>query len=362
MGHPGGFVAASRNTIVNSQPVARNAVNVPANMRKNAPALRQVDASPSRESRLGVNAGRQARSAPQSALSRPTVSKLTPPVIQDRGRPDQGRQGGGPRPVMGGSGDRAGTPVARGPVGNGPSGAPTRIDHAKGTPTGQSGRYVPRPPSSMRNGGPDNVRAQNGGANRGGSRQAGSNQVGSNQAGSNQSGPDRRGAPMPSARPSHGPEANGNYGSRNVPRPMGPVRPTPRDNAGQGASGGHADRGYRREAGPRSDSGPRDYSGPRGPAQAPRGSNGGPRDYNRGSDAGAYGRGNGGGYSPRNAPPSGGGAPSGGGGRPQGGSGGRPQGGGGGQPQGSGGNRPQGGGGREGGGRGPGGAGGHGKR
>ncbi len=168
---PGGFTAVSRNTIVNSQPVAKNATHIPADVRRNIPTLRKVEVEPSRESRLGVHADQRAAGAPQGVLARPTVNKLPPPVMPERGRGFGGPQTMPVRPVvgkMGEEGNRGRIPVARGPMGNGtssgPVGAgpggngragngPTRIDHANGSPNGTDGRFVPRPPSAG-NGGP----------------------------------------------------------------------------------------------------------------------------------------------------------------------------------------------------------------
>jgi len=360
MDRPGGFTAVSRNTIVNAQPVARNAANVPANIRRNAPTLQQVGVGPTRESRLGVNADRRAAGAPQRAMSRPTVNKLPPPVMPGRG---QGEPRTMPvRPVVGrgAEGNRAPTPVARGPVATPPGAGATRIDHANGSPNGTNGRFVPRPPSSFGGGGPNRgvapVRDTELGQ-RGMQRNPRNNvprppsgvvarpvitsmPVNQNRGGynidrSNGSGGrgnvDRPGVNSPTInrptigqprvdQPSGGrPIIDHPYGGRpnvdspranSVPRPEGPVRAAPRD---------YSEPSYRGDS-PRTNGGYRNQGGYSG-----RSAGEGPRDYGRGSDGG-YNRGSGGGYhpAPGGGGPRGGGersAPGGGGGRPQGGGG-----------------------------------------
>ncbi len=356
---PNGFMAAGRDTIVNSRPVAKNLVKVPANARNSAPGLRQIGLNPTRESRLGANAGQRATGAPRAALSRPTVNKLTPPAMPGRGQMQPGR------PAVGDTGNRGQTPVARGPVGNGNVGnGATRIDHPNGSGTGTNGRFVPRPPSSFGNGGANrgseparvaemrppgmqrgannNVPRPPAGANgrpmvtsAPGGQNRGSNIDHSNGSGGrgNVDRPtmnrptigrpqvDRSNGGRPTIDHSNGGRPNMDSASgrsSNVPRPTGPVRAAPRDysqpsyrgsSRGESANGGG---GYRNQGGYGGG-----YGGPRGAAEGPRG-------------------GGGGGYHPP--------ASSGGGG-PRGGGGGRPSGGGGGGHQGGGGRASSGGGG-----------------
>ncbi len=358
---PGGFIAVHKDTILNARPVAKNMVSVPANVRKGAPELRQVGVGPTRESRLGVNAGQRAAGAPQGALSRPTVNKLPPPVMPGRGGP----QTMPVRPVVGrgAEGNRVATPVARGPAGNGPKGASaTRIDHPNGS---TNGRFVPRPPSSIGGGGPNrgvgpardaelgqrgmqrnpnnnvprppiggvarpvitsvpagqnrggyNVDRANGGGGRGNVDHPGVNGPTINRPIIGRPRVDQPGGRRPSIDHPYGGRPNvDSPRANNVPRPAGPVRAAPRDysepsyrgsSRGESASGG-----YRNQGG---------YGG--------RSAGEGPRDYGRGNDGG-YSRGSGGGYHPRESAPSGGGprgggersAPSGGGSRTQGGGG-----------------------------------------
>ncbi len=364
MNRPGGFTAVSRNTIMNGQPVGRNAANVPANFRRNAPSLRQVDATPTREARLGVNAGQRANGAPQGVMSRPTVSKLPPPMNSEgRGRGQGGNQFPAGRPGMNAQSGQ--TPVTRGPNSNGsttgtagryvprpsssmgngqiargpehaPSGsrgasdprdANVRTERPNSTATGSSGRYVPRPPASMGNG--------NGTSNRGGEPMRGGNPVRRGEP--MQRGPQGDGnrgvvrppagstpRPAENSMPSAGPSRGGpNYGGNNVPHPTGPVRSAPRDYPMQSSRGEspRASGGYRGDGG---------YSGYGRPRQGDA-----PRGYGEPSQGGSYSRGPSGNYGGRSAPPSGGGGrPTYGGG---GGGGGRPQGGGSGGHEGGGG-------------------------
>ena len=373
---PGGFTAVSRNTIVNSQPVAKNVTHIPENVRRNVPTLRKLEVEPSRESRLGVHANQRTAGAPQGVLGRPTVNNLPPPVMPERGRGLGGPQTTPVRPVVGKMGDEGKggrTPVGRGPVGNrtasgparaGPVGTqpagngPTRIDHANSSPNGNGGQFVPRPPSVGngrpgrgvepirygevgQRGGPKNV--NNGvprppvGTGRGGYNVDHSNggnggRVNVDQPNGGRPVIDHQYGGRPSVdEPSvKRPVIDHPYGGRpsvdspngrsnSVPRPEGPVRPAPRDYsepAYRGASSGGA-----RGESPRANGGyrPEPSPGPNGGSR----SGEGPRDYGRGGGDGGYSRGSGGGYHPRELPPNtGGGSRMGGddgGGRPQGG-------------------------------------------
>ncbi|MFI5071820.1 MAG: DUF6600 domain-containing protein, partial [Terriglobales bacterium] len=76
----GGFTAVSRGTLERGLPVRQNAVRVNANLARNAPALGRPGVNPTMQSRLGRNAGRPAAAAPARAVSRATVSRMTPPA------------------------------------------------------------------------------------------------------------------------------------------------------------------------------------------------------------------------------------------------------------------------------------------
>jgi hypothetical protein len=77
---PNGFTAVSRNTLVNSQPVARNNVRVSPNELGRVSPVRNVDARPTRTTMLGSSAGRQAAVPPQRSFARPIVSRVAPPA------------------------------------------------------------------------------------------------------------------------------------------------------------------------------------------------------------------------------------------------------------------------------------------
>lgn len=81
---PGGVTAVSRETIVGSRPVYRSAVNVSASQFERARLGGRMDLAPDRQSRLGVNAGRNAAIPPQRSFSRPVVSKMAPPPARTR--------------------------------------------------------------------------------------------------------------------------------------------------------------------------------------------------------------------------------------------------------------------------------------
>ncbi len=77
---PNGFTAVSRNTLVNSQPVARNAVRIAPNQLSRVAAVSAVDARPTRTTMLGGNTGRTAAMPPSQTFARPVVSHVAPPA------------------------------------------------------------------------------------------------------------------------------------------------------------------------------------------------------------------------------------------------------------------------------------------
>lgn len=162
---PNGFTAASRNTLVNSLPVARNSVRVAPNQlsRVSLTPVRSLDVKPTRTTMLGANAGRTA-AAPARSFARPVVSHMTPPAgnrvtastgnrngiaggrnipaaggLNNIARP--GTNGGIPRTAQNGNRNPAAvapTPP-RGPVASPNAGSAMR------TPSGMAPRSVPRP-------------------------------------------------------------------------------------------------------------------------------------------------------------------------------------------------------------------------
>lgn len=77
---PNGFTAVSRNTLVNSQSVARNAVRISPSQLSRVSPVRSLDVKPNRTTMLGSNAGRSAAVPPQHSFARPVVSRVAPPA------------------------------------------------------------------------------------------------------------------------------------------------------------------------------------------------------------------------------------------------------------------------------------------
>ena len=270
-----GFTAVSRDTLVNSRPVARNNLRVSPNELSRVSPVRSLDVKPTRTTMLGANAGRTAAMPPPRSFSRPVVSRENQGSF--RGGQAPGNRGGdqsamsnvrgtGQRPVenlpnRGAGPNNGGSSQSAGPQSN------VRMpDRGADSP-----RYVPRPPSA---GGmtPDG-RNNQGGFNRGNSNQNNQNadrgnarpvyspggnnprsdvyrQPGTSSYPQNNSRP----APAPSMRPSpsytprstEGPSPRGNTsapqsnvrsgGPRSevsVPRPNGNVAPSGYSSAGE---------------------------------------------------------------------------------------------------------------------------------
>jgi hypothetical protein len=178
----GGFHAISRNALEHGLPVNRNFSHVSESNLRNARPLNHLDASPSRDARLGGRAG--AAGAPQRSLSRPTVSRS--------GTPSR----------TGGNNTGSFHPAERGP---------------SGSQAAQGGHNVPRPPANM-------------------SR---SNQANSNQANSNRGETGRNGESSMGSRSTPRPSENSNSARsrvNSVPRPTGRVLPAPRSYASDSRS------------------------------------------------------------------------------------------------------------------------------
>ena len=77
---PNGFTAVSRNTLVNSQNVARNAVRISPNQLSRVSPVHSLDVKPTRTAMLGSNTGRSAAVPPQHSFARPVVSRVAPPA------------------------------------------------------------------------------------------------------------------------------------------------------------------------------------------------------------------------------------------------------------------------------------------
>ena len=275
---PNGFTAVSRNTLVNSRDVARNAVRVSPQQLSRASAVRTVDARPTRTTMLGRNAGRTTAMPPPRTFSRPVVSRAALPA-GSRGN----IRAAAPATASGRNSGRPSAEIARG--GNMPSRA-AASNPARQTPQGNAGvqrgptfaRSVPHPPAASGFGG-SQVRMRQDPANNPG--------VASPRMGN--SGIARPGGSRPdmSGR-SIGRSSGREIASRgNVPRPpsarMGGATPSstprmggsPRGNAAP-RSGGPAYGG--RQGSPRSE-----ISVPR-----PSGSGGAPRGYSSAGERGSF--------------------------------------------------------------------------
>jgi hypothetical protein len=142
---PNGFTAVSRQTLLNSGNVARNAMRVSPNELRRASPVHSFDMKPTMTSRLGANAGMRAAAPPPHSFSRPTMSRAratTGPgnVSGNAGygigsRPNW--NGGAQRPNGPMSSQRPATPV------NG-----TRGSMPPNHGGSMWGRSVPRPPSA----------------------------------------------------------------------------------------------------------------------------------------------------------------------------------------------------------------------
>lgn len=77
---PNGFTAVSRQTLMNSQNVARNAIRVSPNQISRMTPVRSLDVKPTMTTRLGAHAGMRAAAPPPRSFARPVVShaSITP--------------------------------------------------------------------------------------------------------------------------------------------------------------------------------------------------------------------------------------------------------------------------------------------
>ena len=173
---PNGFTAVSRDTLVNSRPVAHNAMRIAPNQMSRMSPVHALDVKPTRTTMLGANAGRSAAVPPQRTFARPVVSHVAPPA-GSRGSfhtaaPAAGMGRNVDRPVM----SNAQTGNARGaqrPAENMPNRNAAPNSNIRMPERGSiEPRSVPRPPSA---GG-----LENRGMNQGGMRPAPENNSRSN--------------------------------------------------------------------------------------------------------------------------------------------------------------------------------------
>jgi hypothetical protein len=84
---PGALTAVPQRALEHSLPVSRNIIPVSekdAHELGRVPVRGKVSLEPTRESRLGVNAGRPTAAPPERTFARPVVSKITPPAAPER--------------------------------------------------------------------------------------------------------------------------------------------------------------------------------------------------------------------------------------------------------------------------------------
>jgi hypothetical protein len=316
---PNGFTAVSRNTLVGSQNVARNAIRVSPNQLSRVTPVHTVDARPTRTTVLGANA-RSAAAPPTRSFARPVVSRVAAPaggrgsfnaaspvaanIARDSGRNaglNAGLKGGRPAsPQIGNAQMGNGRGVQR-PAGNMPNRAATPGSVNSGNinrapqdaarmPQGNTGRMqdrgpiasrsVPRPPSA---GGFDN----RGSMNQGGMRPGPANNPGmgsrpdTSRATMPQPGMSRPRMSQPTMRPDNSRPTPNMSSGNNVPRPSPGSMPRGMDRPSTNVppSRGNA---------PASNSNMRPGS-PRGEVSVPRPmGNSAPRGYSSAADRGSY--------------------------------------------------------------------------
>jgi hypothetical protein len=142
-----GFTAVSRDTLVNSRPVARNNVRVSPNELGRVSPVRSLDVKPTRTTMLGANARRTAAMPPPRSFARPVVSRNNTASFRG-GTAPMGR--GGEQSAMSnvrGAGQRPAqnlpNRVAGPNNGSGPNSNVRMPDRGAGSP-----HFVPRPPSA----------------------------------------------------------------------------------------------------------------------------------------------------------------------------------------------------------------------
>jgi len=279
--------AVSERTMLGGRPVHGDMRRVSERDFANAPRNREIGLAPTRESRLGINAGRTAPLPPQRSFSRPVISSNRSfeggrPGSFGSNRPDSGRMenGRGPNqqqaqgPLRGGFGSMApGRNVPRPPDATLRSGAERNsrgtVNEVNNRPQGGFGdrgsspRSVPRPPdASLHSGASGNMHTQH----ESGNPRSGAINNGTESA--NRGGFSRPSGSMNVPRPPANNGAGGNMPHRtempssNSPRSGGmdrsnaPVsRPTPSERSAPGNNG--------RSDSPRSFGGPRSMNVPR---------------------------------------------------------------------------------------------------
>jgi hypothetical protein len=259
---PNGFTAVSRDTLVNSRPVARNAMRISPQQLTRVSAVRAADARPTRTTMLGANAGRNAAMPPPRTFSRPVVSHVAPPAgsraaIHNASPAAPNNQRPSAQIANPRSGDRVGGAMSnRSTTAN--AGNMDRMPQRNGgvdRGVGGVGRAVPHPPSA---GGFEN-RGASGSMPAGQTNSPGMYSRPTN-SGASSSGP-RNNSGV--SRPETSPSGNPGMGTRSGGPEMASRGSVPRPSAPR-PSGPTMDRGMGQ--GPM----PRSAEGPRGNAPAPR--------------------------------------------------------------------------------------------
>ncbi len=209
-----GGTAVPEHTMLNARPVYSNMLHVSQNDFAHAPRDREIGLTPTRNTMLGVNAGRPTALPPQRTFSRPVVN-MHPPAAGGA------REGSFNRPATGGQ--NPGNPPERG----------GQISDRQGFGGNTPMRNVPRPPdATLHSGAGRNAHApeQNGGR---------SGEVNNRPEGTG----DRGGFSRPDRTPNvPRPDATVHSGAERNMRPMAPGTPRPgetmNDRQGSGDRGG----------------------------------------------------------------------------------------------------------------------------
>ena len=272
---PGALTAVSRNTLERGLPVAANRANIPSGALRNlsSASIGRPNVSPTRASMLGPKAGLPAAHPSAATVSRPTVSRMTPPRTSST--PSSARN--------------SGTPMARGTA-TSPANRGEQPSGARSMPQ-PAGRNVPRPPQSLGN---SNSTAM---SNHGASSMA-PNRNNAPQTGMNRNVPrPPEGSVNRPTMSAHNTVPNMSSPSRSssspyfgrstpnsVPRPSGRILPAPRNYPSAQSRGSYSARSYGGYGGY---GGYRGYSGSPYGGSSSRGSYGGGRGYSAPSSHGS---------------------------------------------------------------------------
>ena len=225
MRSPNGFTAVSRDTLVNSRPVAGNNVRIAPNELGRVSPARALDVKPTRTTILGANAGRSAAVPPARSFARPVVSR------------DSHASFHAGSATMGRNGDPSAISNARGvqrPAENLPNRAASPNSNIRMPERGSAmPRSVPRPPSAGVASGRGNM--NQGSMDRGNVRSAPNYSQGGNprsevsrQPGPSQAENNARTASVPRPSPSYTPRNEGSNSRGNASVPRSNERPAER--------------------------------------------------------------------------------------------------------------------------------------